>query len=197
MAKNGRVTITPRTVKHFTPMDCCLKPDRFSYHMVRSCCWQFGWATNCVEIIFITICMKWNTRNSKFIQFTRTVPFWLRTWWPVWRGSGRVCCVQWATYGPRSRSEWPRPPLCFDTGPAPRPQSLYTAWTAFCSRSAPKPRQGMGLRLGLGLGLGWWCRHFQHFHWFFSSPTHYVSNLCLLYTFIWISFLLTLLVRFY
>lgn len=46
MARKGRPTVTPSTVQHFTPKDCCLRPGRFSYQIVSSCCWQLGWETN-------------------------------------------------------------------------------------------------------------------------------------------------------
>lgn len=47
MARKGRPMETPKTARNFTAIDCCRKPERFSYHMVSNCCWQLGWATNC------------------------------------------------------------------------------------------------------------------------------------------------------
>ncbi|TNN46308.1 hypothetical protein EYF80_043506 [Liparis tanakae] len=37
-ARKGSPTATPSTVQHFTPTDCCLRPGRFSYQIVSSCC---------------------------------------------------------------------------------------------------------------------------------------------------------------
>lgn len=45
-ARKGSPMATARTTRNFTAMVCCRKPERFSYQMDRSCCWQFGWATN-------------------------------------------------------------------------------------------------------------------------------------------------------
>lgn len=64
------------------------------------------------------------------------LPFWLRTWWPAWRGSGRLGAAalpRARRSGPRS--EWPPPLLSPGTDPAPPPQSPCTAWTACGSRS--------------------------------------------------------------
>lgn len=64
------------------------------------------------------------------------LPSWLRTWWPVWHGWGRVGCRGLEGTGPRRRSVWPPLPLCSDKGPTHPPQSPYTAWTACGSHSA-------------------------------------------------------------
>lgn len=58
MARNGKPTITPSTVQHFTPIDVCLRPDKFSYHSVSNCCWQLGWATNCRNVIELDISLQ-------------------------------------------------------------------------------------------------------------------------------------------
>ena len=47
MARNGRPKATTSTTRHLMAMVCSRRPERFSYQMVRSCCWQLGWATNC------------------------------------------------------------------------------------------------------------------------------------------------------
>lgn len=37
-ARKGSPMATARTTRNFTAMVCCRKPERFSYHMERSCC---------------------------------------------------------------------------------------------------------------------------------------------------------------
>lgn len=41
-ARKGSPMATARTTRNLTAMVCCRKPERFSYQMERSCCWQFG-----------------------------------------------------------------------------------------------------------------------------------------------------------
>lgn len=47
MARNGRPKATTSTTRHLIATVCSRRPERFSYQIVKSCCWQLGWATNC------------------------------------------------------------------------------------------------------------------------------------------------------
>lgn len=95
----------------------------------HSGCW-WSWRTGFLQHDFrLYMC--------SFIECEQNVsPSWLHTWWPVWRGWGRVGCRGSEGTGPRHRSVWPPLPLCSDKGPAHPPQSPYTAWRACGSRSA-------------------------------------------------------------
>lgn len=41
-ARKGSPMATARTTRNLTAMVCCRNPERFSYQMERSCCWQLG-----------------------------------------------------------------------------------------------------------------------------------------------------------
>lgn len=48
IARKGSPIATPKTTKNLMAVVCCLSSGRFSYHIDKSCCWQLGWATNCL-----------------------------------------------------------------------------------------------------------------------------------------------------
>lgn len=137
-AKMGSPTTTPRTTINFTAVVCCLSPDKFSYHIDRSCCWQFGWATNCVILFIIMSLYTQKAFRIQYITYAYS-PFSAHIWWPVLIGLDWVCHQCQRGHLPLClHLKWPQLPLCCGTGPEDQQQNLYIALTVSCNHSVKK-----------------------------------------------------------